>query len=49
MTKKTYLGEEPDTLDGLEFLCLAEGSKVTHYHVLSEVTEELKQISLQQK
>jgi hypothetical protein len=26
---KTYLGEEPDTLDALEFLCLAEGGEVT--------------------
>ena len=27
---QTYLGEDPDTLDGLEFLCLAEGGEVTH-------------------
>jgi hypothetical protein len=43
MTQKTYLGEEPDTLDALELLCLAEGSEVTHYEVLSEVTKKLKQ------
>jgi hypothetical protein len=24
---QTYLGEDPDTLDALEFLCLAEGVK----------------------
>src|SRR5215212_1912636 len=26
---QTYLGEDPDTLDALEFLCLAEGGEVT--------------------
>jgi len=40
---QTYLGEDPDTLDALEFLCLAEGSEVTHYEVLSEVAKELKE------
>jgi ferritin-like metal-binding protein YciE len=39
----TYLGEDPDTLDALEFLCLAEGGEVTHYEVLSEVAKELKE------
>jgi adenine-specific DNA glycosylase len=32
---KTYLGEEPDTSEALEFLCLAEGGEVTHYEVSS--------------
>jgi ferritin-like metal-binding protein YciE len=40
---QTYLGEDPDTLDALEFLCLAEGSEVTHYEVLSEVAKELNE------
>lgn len=39
---KTYLGEEPDTLDALEFLCLAEGGEVTHYEVLSKFIPEVK-------
>jgi rubrerythrin len=39
---KTYLGEDPDTLDALEFLCLAEGGEVTHYEVLSKLAGELK-------
>ncbi|HKU49724.1 MAG TPA: hypothetical protein VJP79_07220 [Nitrososphaera sp.] len=39
---KTYLGEEPDTLDALEFLCLAEGGEVTHYEVLSKLAPEVK-------
>jgi hypothetical protein len=34
---QTYLGEDPDTLDALEFLCLAEGGEVTHYEVLSKL------------
>jgi O6-methylguanine-DNA--protein-cysteine methyltransferase len=36
---KTYLGEEPDTSEALEFLCLAEGGEVTHYEVLSSISE----------
>lgn len=39
---KTYLGEEPDTLDALEFLCLAEGGEVTHYEVLSKLSSKVK-------
>jgi rubrerythrin len=34
---KTYLGEDPDTSEALEFLCLAEGGEVTHYEVLSSI------------
>src|SRR5680860_126349 len=32
---ETYLGEEPDTQEALEFLCLAEGAEVTHYEAVS--------------
>ena len=39
---QTYLGEDPDTLDALEFLCLAEGGEVTHYEVLDELATEVK-------
>jgi ferritin-like metal-binding protein YciE len=39
---KTYLGEDPDTLDALEFLCLAEGGEVTHYEVLSKFGPKVK-------
>ena len=39
---ETYLGEEPDTQEALEFLCLAEGAEVTHYEVLASVTKEVK-------
>ena len=31
----TYLGEDPDSSEPIEFLCLAEGGEVTHYEVLS--------------
>lgn len=37
---QTYLGEDPDTLDALDFLCLAEGGEVTHYKVLGEVAKK---------
>ena len=40
---QTSLREDPDTLDALEFLCLAERGEVTHYEVLSEVAKELKE------
>ena len=39
---ETYLGEEPDTQEALEFLCLAEGGEVTHYEVLTSVAKEVK-------
>jgi len=39
---QTYLGEDSDTLDALEFLCLAEGGEVTHYDVLDELAKDVK-------
>jgi hypothetical protein len=39
---ETYLGEEPDTQEALEFLCLAEGGEVTHYEVLTSVAKDVK-------
>jgi ferritin-like metal-binding protein YciE len=39
---QTYLGEDPDTLDALEFLCLAEAGEVTHYEVLDELAKKVK-------
>jgi hypothetical protein len=32
---KTYLGDDPDSSEAIEFLCLAEGGEVTHFEVLS--------------
>jgi ferritin-like protein len=39
---QTYLGEDPDSSEALEFLCLAEGGEVTHYEVLSAMTKGVK-------
>jgi polyhydroxyalkanoate synthesis regulator phasin len=39
---KTYLGEDPDSSEAIEFLCLAEGGEVTHYEVLSAMTKLVK-------
>jgi hypothetical protein len=39
---ETYLGEEPDIQEALEFLCLAEGGEVTHYEVLASVAKSVK-------
>ena len=39
---ETYLGEDPDTQEAREFLCLAEGAEVTHYEVLTSIAKEVK-------
>src|SRR5687767_15174921 len=39
---ETYLGDQPDTQEALEFLCLAEGGEVTHYEVLASVAKDVK-------
>jgi ferritin-like metal-binding protein YciE len=39
---ETYLGEDPDSQEALEFLCLAEGAEVTHYEVLSAMAKGIK-------
>ena len=39
---ETYLGDEPDTQEALEFLCLAEGAEVTHYEVLNSISKDVK-------
>jgi ferritin-like protein len=39
---KTYLGDDPDCSEAIEFLCLAEGGEVTHYEVMSEMTKGIK-------
>ena len=39
---ETYPGEDPDSQEALEFLCLAEGAEVTHYEVLSAMTKGIK-------
>jgi rubrerythrin len=32
---ETYVADDPDSSEAIEFLCLAEGGEVTHYEVLS--------------
>jgi rubrerythrin len=39
---KTYLGEDPDSSEAIEFLCLAEGGEVTHYEVLNAISKKVK-------
>jgi Mn-containing catalase len=39
---ENYLGEESDTQEALEFICLDEGVEVTHYEVLVSVAKEVK-------
>jgi hypothetical protein len=46
---KTYLGEDPDSSEAIEFLCLAEGGEVTHYKVLNAMTEGVKNKKLASK
>jgi hypothetical protein len=38
---QTYLGEDPDSSEAIEFLCLAEGGEVTHYEVLAAISKKL--------
>ena len=39
---ETYLGDEPDNQEALEFLCLAEGGEVAHYEVLNSISKDVK-------
>jgi ferritin-like metal-binding protein YciE len=44
---KTYLSENPDVAQGLEFLCLAEGDEVAHYEVLEAISKKFNNRKLQ--
>jgi len=39
---QTYLGNEPDSSEAIEFLCLAEAGEVTHYEVLDTIIKKSK-------
>ena len=39
---ETYLGDQPDTQEALEFLCLAEGGEVIHYEALNTMAQGIK-------
>ena len=38
---QTYLGQDPDSSEAIEFLCIAEGGEVTHYEVLATISKRL--------
>jgi ferritin-like metal-binding protein YciE len=46
---QTYLGDDADTSEALEFLCLAEGGEVTHYEVLDAMIQDVKNTELTDK
>ena len=39
---KTYLGENPDSSEAIEFLAIAEGGEVIHYEVLDAISKNFK-------
>ena len=39
---QTYLGNDADTSEALEFLCIAEGGEATHYEVLDAMVKDVK-------
>ena len=39
---KIYLGDQPDSSEAIEFLCMAEGGEVTHYEVLTSMAKLVK-------
>lgn len=39
---QTYLGNEPDSSEAIEFLCLVETGEVTHYEVLDAILKKSK-------
>ena len=39
---KTYLGEDPDSSEAIEFLAIAEGGEVIHYEVLHAISKNFK-------
>jgi hypothetical protein len=38
----TYLGNDADTSEALEYLCIAEGGQVAHYKVLDAMVNDVK-------
>lgn len=46
--KQTYLGNEPDSSEAIEFLCLAEAGEVTRYEVLDAMMKRSKVKNKQQ-
>jgi ferritin-like metal-binding protein YciE len=44
-----YLGDDADTSEALEFLCIAEGGEVTHYEVLDAMVKDVKDTEFRDK
>jgi ferritin-like metal-binding protein YciE len=45
----TYLGNDADTSEALEFLCIAEGGEVAHYEVLDAMIKDVKDSEFKNK
>jgi hypothetical protein len=45
----TYLGNDTDTSEALEFLCIAEGGEVAHYEVLDAMVNDVKDSEFKNK
>ena len=44
----TYLGEDPDGLDGFEFLTMAEAGEVGHWSVVAKMNEKARDPGIQE-
>lgn len=45
----TYLGNDADTSEALEYLCIAEGGEVAHYEVLDAMINDVKDSEFKNK
>jgi hypothetical protein len=45
----TYLGNDADTSEALEYLCIAEGGEVAHYEVLDAMVNDVKDSEFKNK
>ena len=45
----TYLGDDADTSEALEFLCIAEGGEVAHYEVLDAMVKDINDSKFKNK
>jgi ferritin-like metal-binding protein YciE len=45
----TYLGDDADTSEALEFLCIAEGGEVAHYEVLDAMVNDINDSEFKNK
>jgi len=46
---QTYLGDNPDISEALEFLSIAEGAEVVHYEGLESLAKEFRDKDLSEK